>query len=202
MAQSPDLFLRAIRQRNLLTWCEMDFAEGGYTRLNSITPESLNMKHLNGKLWDVYIKPQLSAVLEPLRKASLLERTYYYRFMRFVQVEQMLAKTGNKLKENSGFASIWHDSLEEKRQAGNIYDSLTISGFGLNDTAVETLSLRFAEAQSADTSNFRIGDVVILYCYKDGEEPDACARMVNRCSIMEINAEEITVKLRNKQTDR
>lgn len=202
MAQSPDLFLRAIRQRNLLTWCEMDFAEGGYTRLNSITPESLNMKHLNGKLWDVYIKPQLSAVLEPLRKASLLERTYYYRFMRFVQVEQMLAKTGNKLKENSGFASIWHDSLEEKRQAGNIYDSLTISGFGLNDTAVETLSLRFAEAQSADTSNFRIGDVVILYCYKDGEEPDACARMVNRCSIMEINAEGITVKLRNKQTDR
>ena len=202
MAQSPDLFLRAIRQRNLLTWCEMDFAEGGYTRLNSITPESLNMKHLNGRLWDVYIKPQLSAVLEPLRKASLLERTYYYRFMRFVQVEQMLAKTGNKLKENSGFASIWHDSLEEKRQAGNIYDSLTISGFGLNDTAVETLSLRFAEAQSADTSNFRIGDVVILYCYKDGEEPDACARMVNRCSIMEINAEGITVKLRNKQTDR
>ena len=67
---------------------------------------------------------------------------------------------------------------------------------------METLSLRFAEAQSADTSNFRIGDVVILYCYKDGEEPDACARMVNRCSIMEINAEGITVKLRNKQTDR
>lgn len=202
MAQSPDLLLRAIRQRNLLVWCELDYAEGGFTRLASITPASLNKKGIAGKLWDQYVQPQLDEVLAPIRKASPLERAYYFRFLRFVQVEQLLARVGNKTKENSGFASIWHDSLEEKRQAGNIYDSLTISHFGYNGKAVETLSLRFPETLSADTSNFRVGDVVILYPYKDGEEPDACAQMVNRCSIMDISAEGIRVRLRNNQTDK
>ena len=138
----------------------------------------------------------------PIDRASELEKTYYLRFMRFLQMEQMLARVGSKRKENSGFASVWHDSLEEKRQAGNIYDSLTVSRFGQNGTTVESLSLLFAGTQSADTSNFRKGDAVILYCYKEGEEPDACSQMVNRCTIMDINAEGLTVRLRNGQTDR
>ncbi len=202
MAQSPDLFLRAIRLRNLLTWCEKDYSEGGFTRIDSITPKVLNQKGISGKLWENHIRPQLDEVLSPIRLASVLEKTYFFRFMRFLQMEQVLARVGSKRKENSGFASVWHDSLEEKKQAGNIYDALTISGFGYNDTAIESLSLRFDDIQSADTSNFRQGDAVILYCYKKGEEPDACARMVNRCTIMEINAEGLTVKLRNRQTDK
>ena len=202
MAQSPDLFLRAVRMRNLLSWCETYYAEGGYSRLLTLSPETLNEKRIEGKLWDNYIRPQLSDVLSPVSRASELEKAYYLRFMRFLQVEQMLAKVGSKRKENSGFASVWHDSLEEKRQAGNIYDSLTISHFGQNGTSIESLSLRFAETQSADTSNFRKGDAVILYHYKDGEEPDACSQMVNRCTIMDINAYGLSVRLRNGQTDR
>ena len=202
MAQSPDLFLRAVRMRNLLSWCESDYSEGGYSRLLTLSPEVLNQKGIEGKLWDNYIRPQLSDILMPIDRASELEKTYYLRFMRFLQMEQMLARVGSKRKENSGFASVWHDSLEEKRQAGNIYDSLTVSRFGQNGTTVESLSLLFAGTQSADTSNFRKGDAVILYCYKEGEEPDACSQMVNRCTIMDINAEGLTVRLRNGQTDR
>ena len=110
---------------------------------------------------------------------------------------------GNKTKDDSGFAAIWLDTLEDKRAAGNIYEELTISSFGQNkDGMVESISLNFAREQSADTSNFRKGDIVILYLYKADATPNACAQMVNRASIKEITTEGVELVLRNSQTDR
>ena len=48
---------------------------------------------------------------------------------------------------------------------------------------VESLKLKFDMEQSADTSNFRKGDIVIVYPYMEGNVPNACAQMVNRASI-------------------
>ena len=93
--------------------------------------------------------------------------------------------------------------MEDKRAAGNIYEELTISSFGQNkDGMVESISLNFAREQSADTSNFRKGDIVILYLYKADATPNACAQMVNRASIKEITTEGVELVLRNSQTDR
>ena len=93
--------------------------------------------------------------------------------------------------------------MEDKRAAGNIYEELTISSFGQNkDGMVESISLNFAREQSADTSNFRKGDIVILYPYKADATPNACAQMVNRASIKEITTEGVELVLRNSQTDR
>lgn len=198
----PSLLLRAIRIRNLLAWSEFLYAKEGMEVLTTLTPEKLNQKGSSGKLWDVYTKPQLQTLLSPIHNASPLEKAYYLRFLRFIENELLLAKVGNKMKENSGFASIWHDTLEEKKSAGNIYDKLVIAGYGFDKDTVASLLLRFLEPQSADTSNFRIGDIVILYPYKEGEVPDACAQMVNRASIVDIKEDTIELRLRNPQTDK
>ena len=203
IANLPELTLRAIRMRNLLTWCDTTQTSNGLRVLEKLTPEMLNRKGATGRLWDEWTRPELDRLLSPIHDASPLERAYYFRFMEFVEREHLLSKVGNKTKDDSGFAAIWLDTLEDKRAAGNIYEELTISSFGQNkDGMVESISLNFAREQSADTSNFRKGDIVILYPYKADATPNACAQMVNRASIKEITTEGVELVLRNSQTDR
>lgn len=203
IANLPELTLRAIRMRNLLTWCDTTQTSNGLRMLEKLTPEMLNRKGATGRLWDEWTRPELDRLLSPIHDASPLERAYYFRFMEFVEREHLLSKVGNKTKDDSGFAAIWLDTLEDKRAAGNIYEELTISSFGQNkDGMVESISLNFAREQSADTSNFRKGDIVILYPYKADATPNACAQMVNRASIKEITTEGVELVLRNSQTDR
>ena len=203
IANLPELTLRAIRMRNLLTWCDTTQTSNGLRVLEKLTPEMLNRKGATGRLWDEWTRPELDQLLSPIHDASPLERAYYFRFMEFVEREHLLSKVGNKTKDDSGFAAIWLDTLEDKRAAGNIYEELTISSFGQNkEGMVESISLNFAREQSADTSNFRKGDIVILYPYKADATPNACAQMVNRASIKEITTEGVELVLRNSQTDR
>ena len=200
--QSPELLLRAIKMRNLLAWTEIMYAKEGMELLRTLTPEKLNMNGLTGKLWDQYVHPQLSELLTPIQKASPLELAYYLRFLRFIQNELLLSKVGNKRKENSGFATIWHDTLEDKKSAGNIYDKLSIRDFVCDGEAVSSVILDFNEPQSADSTNFRIGDIVILYSYSQDEVPNACSDIVIRASIVDIKTDTIELRLRNSQTAR
>ena len=200
--QSPELLLRAMKMRNLLAWTEIMYAKEGMELLRTLTPEKLNMNGLTGKLWDLYVRPQLSELLSPIQKASPLELAYYLRFLRFIQNELLLSKVGNKRKENSGFATIWHDTLEDKKSAGNIYDKLSIRDFVCDGEAVSSVILDFNEPQSADSTNFRIGDIVILYSYSQDEVPNACSDIVIRASIVDIKADTIELRLRNSQTAR
>ena len=205
---APQLLHRAIRMRNLLAWSEILYAKEGLDILTSLTPDMLNKKKMTGRLWEDYIRPQLSELLSPIASASKLERLYYLRFLRFLENEQLLAKVGNKTKEDSGFASTWNDTLEDKKAAGNIYDKLHIAGYDFEDkqeTSVRGIKLRFDEPQSADTTNFRIGDIVMLYPYnynKDTKVPDACAQMVHRATIIDMRNDSIELRLRCSQTDK
>lgn len=208
LPNSPQLLHRAIRMRNLLAWSEILYAKEGLGILTSLTPNMLNKKKLTGRLWENYIQPQLSELLKPIASASKLERLYYLRFMRFLENEQLLAKMGNKTKEDSGFAATWTDTLEEKKAAGNIYDRLHIAGYNFEDkqeVSVSGIKLRFDEPQAADTTNFRIGDIVMLYPYNYSQEtkvPNACAQMVHRASIVDMKNDSIELRLRCSQTDK
>lgn len=202
VAQMPELMLRAIRMRNLLAYNEMCYANEGLDILTMLTSDILNEKGCTGKLWEQYTKPELDGLLRPIREASPLECAYYLRFMQFLQKEQLLSKIGNKIKEGSGFASAWHDTLEDKHLAGSIYDQLTISDFIFNGSAVAGIKLRIPDAQSADTTNFRVGDIVILYPYRKDDVPALCHQMVNRATIVSITPETIELSLRNTQTDK
>ena len=201
---APDLLFRAISIRNGIAWADMYLTKpDGYRLLDHLTPERLNSKHLQGKLWDNYLHPQLKALLDPIHQASELEKAYYFRFLTFIANEHMMSKLGNKTKENSGFASKWHDSLEDKRLAGNIYDRLTLASPNEQTKGeVREVVLKFSETPDNDMSNFRTGDIVILYPYRQGKEPDARKAMIFRCTIKSITADEITLTLKAAQSDK
>lgn len=200
---APELIFRAMKVRNEIAWTELGFTHpDGFRLLESMTADSMNLKQVTNLLWTKYQRAQIDAVLNPIHQASELEKSYFFRFLTFIANEQMLSKLGNKTKENSGFAAKWHDSLDEKLQAGNIYCNLKlISPEPDTEGEIETVTLQFMETQDNDMSNFRVGDVVILYPYAEGEEPDVRATMVFRCTIDDLQQESIRLVLRAVQSD-
>jgi len=203
VAQRPELMLEAIRMRNLLAWSETLYARpGGFRILESITTRWLKDPEASSDFFERYKEGYYDRILSPLKSASPVEKSYYYRFQQFLAREQMLGRLGNRGKDSSGFSSVWLDSLETKKSSGTIYDDLRIKSFGEDDGAVHTVTLAFSAEQSCDTTKFRKGDLAFLYSYETGKVPDACAQMVHRGSILDITEKSVTVRLTNGQTDR
>ena len=189
---APELLYRAFRLRNQLVWSEIHYNNNGFGILKSLKAEDLNKNHTSSKLWTNYTSVDINRTLAPLHTASPLELAYHQAMMQFVQREFILSKIGNKRKENSGAAARWHDSLEEKKEAGNIIDNLHISA---------TTTHVICENADLSASNFRTGDIVTLFPYRRGTEPDCRKTMVHRASIEKIEADSITLKLRVPQTN-
>ncbi len=199
---APELVFRAINVRNGIVANEYRFTHGDIRILETLTPEQLNENQVSGVLWNNYQRPQIEALLAPIRQASPLERSYYFRFLTFLETEHLLAKVGTQTKENSGFADKWYSTLEVKQQAGNIYDHLELlSPKSTDEGKVDTLALRLPESEDNEVANFRKGDIVVLYPYEEGTEPDARKSMVFRCTIEKIEEGTITLSLRAMQTD-
>lgn len=199
---APELLFHAFQLRNQLVWHQFRLAEGGFSILESLTPEQLNKNGVQNRLWKDFQRPKIERLLAPIRQANPTEKAYYYCMLTFIAREHQLSKLGNQQKENSGFSSIWIDSLEEKLSAGNIYHQLRlVSPTEEAEGQVEQVVLRFHEKVLNDMSNFRPGDIVILYSYKPDNIPDACNTMVFRCSIVSITPERITLNLRKTQVD-
>ena len=196
-----DRAAEAVRQ-SLLDPSWKRLAEGGFDILDTLTPEKLNRNAIQNRLWREFQRPKIEQLLAPIHEANPTEKAYYYRMLTFIAREHQLSKLGNQQKENSGFSSIWIDSLEEKLAAGNIYHQLhLVSPAEGAEGQVEQVVLRFDNKMSNDISNFRSGDVVILYSYETDKLPDACNTMVFRCSIVNITPEIITLNLRKTQVD-
>ena len=201
---APELLRRALMLRNQIVWCELWYARGGISILEKLTPDRLNVNRTSGRLWEQYERPQIEALLRPVRSATPLCRAYYFRFMTFLEREHLLAKLGNMTKENSGFAAKWHDTLQEKLQAGNIYCPLQVESLDADGPAgrgVERVTLAFGDGSAAEAANFRPGDIVVLYSYRLGREPDVRRTMVLRATIECITTASLVLSLRNPQTD-
>lgn len=198
----PGLLLRSIKIRNELVFRELRYSEDGILPFLPRTADELRQKSISDRLWEPWIKPRLDAILQPIWNATELERAYFLRMVQFVELEQQLAKIGGTVDGSHGFAAKWHDTLDDKHESGNIYDGLRIISLGTtaNGRGVERVTFAFGPGQSVDGTNFRRGDIVLLYPYRIGQEPDACAQMVHRGSIVDITADGVEVELRNCQS--
>ena len=64
---------------------------------------------------------------------------------------------------------------------------------------MESVSLLFDKEAETDTSNFRRGDIVVLYRYPKGTEPQACRQTVVRATIKLITTTGVELALRNRK---
>jgi DNA replication ATP-dependent helicase Dna2 len=201
-SSAPKLLFEAIKIRNQIVKGEYYYAEGNVANVfEALSPERLNSKQLTGRLWSEYQYPSLATILNTIHNASELEKAYFYRFFTFVEKEQMLSKIGSPKKEASGFASIWNATVEEKKQTGDIYDNLIIRDklSSAKGIGYDTVLLQMSQQEINILSNFRIGDIIILYAYSIGKTPNATQTIVIRGAIKDISNDLITIMLRHPQ---
>lgn len=200
---AENLFRESIKLRNYIVHNEMQLGDGAIGEIvDSLSTDLLNELQIGGKLWNDYQEPQLQTAINTLKRCTPLERAYFNRFFTFVSKEQILSKTGGSNDASHGFAGNWHIPLHEKLEAGNILTGLTIqekqsSGPGKGYDLIEL----HIPAQDEDfLPNFRTGDMVIFYAYK--EEPDMRKQILMKGNILELQPDRMTLVLRNGQQNK
>lgn len=197
LGSAPVLLFKALKIRNLIVWAEKRYAKNGFNDLEKLSADAI-FPNVKDKTYLKWGKDKIEKVLAPLDKASELEKAYYYRYMQFVATEHMLSKIGNKTKEESGFATLWNSSLQERKDAGNIYTKLKMEPLSPN-SEVEKVKFFFDKDEDLDVSNFRMGDIVVFYPYLESEEPKVTSDIVFRGTIIQITLQYVEVELRNSQ---
>lgn len=199
---SENMAQYAMALRNRLALAELGYADDGFAVLASLTPEALNTRGADGRLWRDYQRPQLERVLRPVREADPVARAYFMRMMRFVALEHRLAKLGSDPADGTSFASAWHCPPAMKREAGTMLDGLRLlePAAGHEGVVVE-ITLEITADDANDSSNFRSNDIVLLYSYDPASEPDLRRALPLRCILLSVAAGLVRLELRTPQSD-
>uniref|UniRef100_A0AB33JAS6 AAA domain-containing protein n=1 Tax=Prevotella sp. GTC17259 TaxID=3236795 RepID=A0AB33JAS6_9BACT len=196
------LFQEAIRFRNRLVAAEYDFALNGFQRaLPLLNPATLNEARLDNRFFQQWILPQIKAVTEPLAQLSALERAYYCRMMTFVYKEQLVAKVGAQEGVGNATADLWNMPLAQKKETGNIYTDLQIVRRAKSSAynGYDTITLD-VPAQGEDfLPNFRRGDMIYLYAYREGDVPDVRKALLFKGALVDITSSRLVVHLNDGQ---
>ncbi len=136
--------------------------------------------------------------LKVMSDLDAMEREYVSKLLRLVLRELTINKLGDPGRDKStGLASLWLSSIEEKRDQFNILDNLLIEK--VETTETETLLVMKKSDQSHSLSNFRIGDLGVLYPAIKGVTHSVLRHQVFKATILDITGHIITVRLRSRQ---
>jgi hypothetical protein len=128
-------------------------------------------------------------VIQPFHHLTADEHDYVERMLTFVFREQLAQKVGVQEGQGSAASDLWNMPLAEKLETGNI-----LMG-DIADKSAERVEL------SIDTSevipNFRRGDMVYLYHYK--EKPDVRESILYKGSIVSLTDSRVVVRLHERQ---
>jgi len=126
-----------------------------------------------------------------------VEKSYFHHYSAMVAREQSLAKVGEQsIERASGLASLWQESIEQKKDKFSILEKLFITQ---NLSADEDPILVLKRQEDEDTLvNFRVGDIGVLYPYLEHTQRAVLKDQIFKCTITAINDSEVKVKLRSK----
>lgn len=196
------LFREAIKYRNQLVATEYYIAQNGFDRvLPHLSPSVIYAGEKKDNFFCRYVEPKVSLVTGHFSQLSPLERTYFCRMMTFVYREQLYAKVGGAVVPGHGgaIADLWNMPLHEKKETGNIYTGLTITARRKSDEqgGYDLLTLAVPDQGEDFLPNFRRGDPVCLYAYRD--EPDICKSILYKGTLQEIRTDLLVVRLSDGQ---
>ena len=125
------------------------------------------------------------------------EKAYWESSFSFLSREYSLSKIGDELSEFSkGLSSIWQLDDDQKKERFLIINNLKIT---LDNSQEEDphLLLEYSE-DSAELSNFRVGDIIILYP-SDALHSRQMKSQIFKCTLSKIDNDHIVIRLRSRQ---
>lgn len=199
------LFQEAIKTRNLIVAQEMRMAKEGFESvMDDMTPETLNTVKSQSAFYQKYIYPQNERITSPIRALEGVEQRYFCRMMTFIYGEQRIGKTGGEEGKGNCAADLWGMPLPQKLESGNIYTGLTVKEMtcGGNGKNYNLVTLNVRQQGDDFIPNFRKGDSVYVYSYREGDNPDARNAMLFKGQMAEIGSTEIIIALNDGQRNK
>lgn len=130
------------------------------------------------------------------QKMTAIEKKYFIAYSGFIAREQQLSKTGLPgVDKTNGQAALWLTDFGEKLENFEILNQLKISENRVKEA--EPLLIFDRTRQTHPLANFRKGDIAVLYPF--GTSNSVLSNQIFKCSIVEINQEQVVARLRSRQ---
>lgn len=167
--------------------------------LSQINPKTLNQKGLKNRLWTQYLCPEIIRFQQKLSTLDSLEQAYFYALYNFITKELYTSKVGTIDAEGKkGAAMLWLNTLEEKRESGEILYDLQIVENSASLAHKPTITLAIPTSEDSFLPNFRKGDVVVLY-ERNNTKDNVTNKLVIKGNVEEMTDTLITIRLRASQ---
>jgi len=201
VGRAPELLYQAIELRNEIVWNEEQFRTHGFKVLTELTPSHFNTSDSHSRLWTDYTEPDLRNFLAPFHTKNKLALSYFLRFAQSVQQEQALTKIGSAQNMSFGFASKWLNTYEERKQKGSILRDLNLVLFPDDKGKYRKLEFHASADNTLTTSsNFRVGDIVVVYPCATDAMPDVRRSIIFKGKITELTDSFVGVLLNHSQS--
>ncbi len=126
------------------------------------------------------------------------EKSYFKAFTSFITREHMLARIGSETGEGAGgLAGLWLDKMETKEERYQILRGLEL--MKVDKSTNHTLITFSRGDQTNPLSNFRAGDIAVMYPYDPSNKIDPTKYQLHRANVLSVDAHEVVIKLRNIQ---
>jgi DNA replication ATP-dependent helicase Dna2 len=125
------------------------------------------------------------------------EKEYFTKFSKFIANEHLLAKTGEHgISRSNGLSGLWLESIDEKIDRFAILNHMIIIK-NASDELFPTMTFQ-KTALTAKLSNFRVGDIAVLYPYTS-RKGDVLHHEIFKCTILGMEDDLITIRMRHPQ---
>ena len=188
---------KAMVMRNNLLFIELSLINLGFQE-NLLSAGEAVFQPLFDQLSEAkgFFKTDLNLFISTLNEASSIEKKYFYSFISFIAREQKLAKSGSGNYQNGskGQASLWLESVKDKKENFDILNHLALHAY--QDNQITFLKTE----KTANRANFRVGDTLILYPSLDKEQFTSDFQLF-KVYLLAIEKNEIIVSLMFPQHD-
>ena len=188
---------KAMVMRNNLLFIELGLINLGFHE-NLLSAGEAIFQRLFDQLSEAkgFFKTDLIHFISTLNEATSIEKKYFYSFISFIAREQKLAKSGSGNYQNGskGQASLWLESVKDKKENFDILNHLALHVY--QDNQITFLKTE----KTANRANFRVGDTLILYPSLDKEQFTSDFQLF-KVYLLAIEKNEIIVSLMFPQHD-
>jgi DNA replication ATP-dependent helicase Dna2 len=144
-----------------------------------------------------YVQGDLQKFEDIFSTLDQVEKAYVGNFISFIAKEQIIAKVGEYGSEKSnGLAGLWLEKIEDKIDRFAILNHLCIVQNN-SDKALPLIEFNYSEF-SATLSNFRIGDIAVLYPHSFNNK-DIMHHQIFKATIVDLDDKRVIIKLRHSQ---
>lgn len=187
---NPWLKRRVLMTRNRIVATERKLVMRDFSPIYQINDDEFGLR-------PNYLDEAILQFEQRFGKLNAMERAYFLAYTAFIAREQWTAQFGSETDDDDfGFSGLWQQEINSKRRAYCILAPLTLD-LHTSDPGEQRYTFNITGELGA--SNFREGDIAVLYPLEEDGSARPLQHQILKCTINALTPYQVTVTLRSRQ---